>query len=280
MIARIRGRSTMLISDWQHLIAAGSVTDSDERIWESFLAELQWLHAQMNRELRDTFAPLFALFEMKTIVLCLRNKAIGRPAEIERLLHRSLLADDIRESLTSEPDVRSAIVRAFGELAGEFDEGNLQAFENDLMRLYLQEVVRQSLHPVMREFFTEFIDLRNIVLLYKHFRWNLAKPEALIDGGSIAVDELQSIQTSAELDDLVKRVTRLAPISVATSGASLESELLGALTTRLRTIRHTMDDIGLIVVYVWNIYVQARNLAILHHAPSLDAETIERELIA
>ena len=270
----------MLISDWQRLIAAGSVTDSDERIWENFLAELQWLHTQMNRELRDTFAPLFALFEMKTIVLCLRNKAIGRPAEIERLLHRSLLADDIRESLTNEPDVRSAIVRAFSELAAEFDEGNLQAFENNLMRLYLQEVVRQSLHPVMREFFTGFIDLRNIVLLYKHFRWNLAKPEALIDGGSIAVDELQSTQTSAELDDLVKRVTRLAAISVAASEASLESELLGALTTRLRKIRHTMDDIGLIVVYVWSIYVQARNLAILHHAPSLDAETIVRELIA
>ena len=50
------------------------------------LRELAWLHTQMNRELRETFAPLFALFEIKTIVLCLRNRAIGRTGEITRLL--------------------------------------------------------------------------------------------------------------------------------------------------------------------------------------------------
>ena len=73
------------------------------------LRELAWLHTQMNRELRETFAPLFALFEIKTIVLCLRNRAIGRTGEITRLLARSLLADEVKAILLRGPEVRSTI---------------------------------------------------------------------------------------------------------------------------------------------------------------------------
>ena len=293
LLARIRGRQTALISDWQSLIEERLAPEaSDERIWEALLRELEWLHAQMNHRLRDMFAPLFALFEIKTIVLCLRNKAIRRTTEIERLLERSLLADRLKEILLRGTDVRSTIAalvdamagtsEAFRELESVYAEGNLQGFENGLMRVYLQEVAAKHLDPAMKMFFVLFTDLRNVMLLYKHLRWGVDGPCLFIRGGTVEPSRLLAIlarRDTAALDDLVRGVTGLETMSVAASEGALETVLLRSITRRLAKLRHTTEGVGLIVVYVWRIYVQARNLAVLHHATDLDPQTLERELI-
>lgn len=279
LLARIRGRSTALISDWHHLIAAGLAPDaSDERIWEAFLAELEWLHAQMNRGLRDQFAPLFALFEIKTIVLVLRNKAIRRTAQIERLLAPSLLAADVKEILMRAPDVRSAIAALSEGLVTVYDEGKLAAFEDALMRVYLQQTAAGHLDPVMKAFFVLFIDLRNLMLLYKRLRWGVSDPSLFIAGGSVEISRLQEIHDNAGLDDLVTSVLG-ETVSTAASEGALETILLRSMTRRLMKIRRMTDGAGLIVVYVWRLYVQARNLAVLYHGAELDPRTLERELI-
>lgn len=280
LLARIRGRATALISDWQYLLAGGLAPDaSDERIWEAFLAELQWLHAQMNRGLRAQFAPLFALFEIKTIVLALRNKAIRRTAQMERLLARSLLAGDVKESLLRAMDVRAAIAALSEPLASVYDEGNLPAFEDALMRISLQDTAAKNLDPVMKEFFVLFIDLRNVMLLYKHLRWGIAEPSLFIAGGSVELPRLQEIHDSAGLDELVTSVTGIESAPAAAGEGALETILLRSMTRRLMKMRRMTDGAGLIVVYVWRLYVQTRNLAVLHHGAELDPQTLERELI-
>lgn len=238
----------------------------------------------MNRGLRAAFTPLFGLFEIKTIVLCLRNKAIGRMTEVERLLRRSLLSPSVKEILMAARDVRATI----GELAGSvgasgliaaYGDGNLQSFENGLMRLYLQDVVATPLEPVMKTFFTSFIDLRNVMLLYKDLRWSVAGACAFISGGSIDRSRFETAfarRDTAALDDLVRGIA--APASVASSEGALETVLLRSMTARLMKMR-LGAGIELVVLYVWRIYVQARNLAILHHGADLDPQTLERELI-
>lgn len=278
LIARIRGRGTALITDWRRLIEHGPLPEaSDERIWEALLRELAWLHAQMNRELRDTFAPLFALFEIKTIMLCLRNRAIGRAGEIARLLERSLLADDVKAFLLRGPDVRFTIA-ALGLPQNE----DLPAFENGLMRLFLEDVAVRRLEPALKTFFTEFIDLRNVMLLYKHLRWSLAGRCRFISGGSVELPLLEEIarqRDDAAFDALLERVTGLATVSVAASEGALETILLRSITKRLLKSRHAAGNLALIVAYVWRLYVQARNLAVLHHGTRIEQRTLERELI-
>ncbi|HSP16560.1 MAG TPA: V-type ATPase subunit [Thermoanaerobaculia bacterium] len=292
LIARIRGRQTALISDWERLIALGGTQEeSDEQIWGAFLQELEWLQVQMNRRLRDMFASLFVLFEIKTIVLCLRNKAAARTPEIDEMLARSLLANHIKAILRQPADVRSAVAMladamavtspAFRELDSAYAEGNLQGFENALMRIYLQEISTRRLQPVMKMFFILFTDLRNLVLLYKDLRWGVATSCPFISGGSIDAARLQEIarrRDTAALDDLVSNVTGVDTISAANESA-LETILLRSMTRKLLVMRHTDDGAALIVVYMWRIYVQARNLAVLHHGVDLDAETLERELV-
>jgi hypothetical protein len=62
------------------------------------------------------------------------------------------------------------------------------------------------------------------------------------------------------------------------SELSVETTLLRRLTKSLS--RRRDDPVAAIVAYVWRVYVQTRNLAILHHAGDLDGATIEQELIA
>lgn len=283
VVARIKGRQAALISDWEPVIDRTIPSEgSDEAIWERFLREMAWLHAQMNANLRETFTPLFALFEIKTIVLCLRNKAVLRSGEVQRLLKRSLLSAEIQEILLRPIDLQStmqALERATGAAAN--DDGNLANFENSLMRTWLRNVIATRLDPVLQTFFTSFIDLRNVMLLYKELRWGVKRRIPFIAGGSIEPSRLEEIiakRDNAALDALVRTVADPRTVSVASTEGALETVLLRSLTRRVATLRRA-GDAGLIVAYIWRTYVQTRNLAVLHHAAAVDRETLERELI-
>jgi vacuolar-type H+-ATPase subunit C/Vma6 len=280
--------------DWKGLVAAGVPAEaSDERIWGAFLREMQWLHGQMNAEMRHTFAPLFALFEIKTIVLCLRNRAIDRTAEVKRLLRPSLLGERLREILLREKDVGAVVATfvetlaarapAFRELQTLYAEQNLKGFENGLMRAFLEHLSRSPLNPALRRFFVDFTDLRNILLLYKRLRWEVGGDCRFIFGGSVQPSRLQELlarKDSAGLDVLLRILSDRKSVSVAASEGALETVLLRGLTKRLEKKEDRSEGVGCIAAYLWRAYAHARNLAVLHHGKDLDARTLERELIA
>jgi len=292
--ARVRGRRAALVSDWRSAGARSLPTGtSDESIWERLLQELEWLHWQMNRRLRDCFGPVFMLFELKTLVLCLRNKAVQGGAEIERLLRHSLLAEPLQGAIRQEPDVRATVaavgtafagtVGAAPSLESAYADGGLKGFESRLTRGYLEHLDRARLHPVIGGFFASFIDLRNLMTLYKHLRWGIDDAAAFVPGGTIEASRLRLASTGKDsvcLDVLVKSIAGRAAPPLAASEGALETVLLGSMTQSLRKIGRDSEDVGLILDYVWRVYVQARNQAVLLHAGDLDAATLERELIA
>jgi vacuolar-type H+-ATPase subunit C/Vma6 len=294
LLARIRGRRAALAADWRALRAHGLAPGTtDERIWEALLAEFEWLYGQMNRALRQRLAPVFELFELKTIVLCVRSKAAHRSSEIERLLARSLLAAPLQEALRHEPDVRSAVA-AVTELAARgaapvreagsaYASHGLRGFEDGLMRGYLAQAAASRLHPVVRQFFAAFIDLRNVMILYKQLRWDVAEGAAFISGGTIEPSRFERAlarREPAAVDDLVKQATGRGAVPAAASEGALETVLLSSLTRRLRQAGRDSEDVGTILDYLWRTYVHARNLAVMFHGRELDAGTLERELIA
>jgi vacuolar-type H+-ATPase subunit C/Vma6 len=234
---------------------------------------------------------MFGLFELKTIVLCLRNASLRRTQEVGRLLDRSLLSDGLREVL-HRGDRRAAVGAlaatlagtrpAFGELEAVYEEEGLKGLENGLMRVYLEEISREPLDPDVRAFFVLFTDLRNVVLLYKHLRWNLAGECRVIAGGSLAPARLHEVLAHRDEDGfhaLVRRAAGLDAVPAAVDEGALETVLLRSVGRRLEATRREGGDVGVILSYIWRVYVQARNLALLHHGSGLDAATLGRELI-
>jgi len=266
---------------------------SDERIWEALLNELEWLYGQMDRTLRECLASVFVLLELKTIVLCLRNKEAGRVTEIDTLLTHTLLADSLRQVLRGQSDVRSSITTliettegalpGLREAATSYADHGLRGFEDSLMRGYLAHTVTTQLHPLIQQFLRAFIDLRNVMILYKQLRWGVEDAGVFIEGGMFELSRLVQLLASKELnswDELAKEATALKVMPAATSEGALETVLLTSLTQRLRQIGRDKDGVGLILDYIWRIYVHARNLAVLYHASDLGEATLERELIA
>jgi hypothetical protein len=247
---------------------------SEEAIWGSLLLELNWVHLQMNPRLRQTFTPLFLLFELKTIVLCLRKRAFDKTAGAEELLEGSLLADAVKQALAQAVDLQS-VIAALGETMSI-------ASDDALVRIFLEQVADRKLHPVIREFIGLFIDLRNIVILYKHLRWELKGEAPFIRKGAIDTSDFHKILESHDqrgFDDLVRGVTGAGALSNAASEAALESVLLRGMTTKLRRIGRESEDVGLILDYVWRVYIQARNLAVIYHGEGVGPDALEKEVI-
>ncbi|HUI59907.1 MAG TPA: V-type ATPase subunit [Steroidobacteraceae bacterium] len=282
------------MADWKaartHGLTPGT---SDERIWEALLNQLEWLYGQMNRTLRECFAPVFVLLELKTIVLCLRNKEAGRVTEIDTLLTHTLLSDAVRQVLHDRPDVRSSITTLIETTAGAlpglreaataYAEQGLRGFEDSFMRGYLAYTAKTQLHPLIQQFLRAFVDLRNVMVLYKQLRWGIEDAGVFIEGGTFELSRLVRLLASKELnawEELAKEATALKVVPAAASEGALETVLLTSLTERLRQIGRDEDGVGLILDYIWRIYVHARNLAVLYHAPDLGEATLERELIA
>ena len=299
LIARIMGRRAALDANWSDARTHGLPSaSSDERIWEVLLQELEWLYGQMNWTLRKCFAPVFVLLELKTIVLCLRNKEAGRRSEIELLLTHTLLADPLRRALREQPDVPSSIaaltVVSAGALPGICEaaaagaEQGPRAFEDSLMRGYLECTVKTSLHPAIRQFFRAFIDLRNVMILYKQLRWGMDDPGAFIDGGTFERARLVRLRETKQpgaWEELAKEATVRKSLPDAAIEGALETVLLTSLTQRLRQLGQDYsgqggDGVALLLDYIWRTYVHARNLAVLYHAAGMSDAAMERELIA
>jgi len=294
VIARIKGRRASLLANWKAARAHGLTPGtSDERIWEALLNELEWLYGQMNRRLRECFASVFVLLELKTIVLCLRNKEAGRVAGIDTLLTHTLLADSLRQVLRDQPDVRSTVTTLIETAAGAlpglreaataYTDHGLRGYEDSLMRGYLAHTVTTQLHPLIQRFLLAFVDLRNVMILYKQLRWGVEDAGAFIEGGMFKLSRLVNLLASKELnswEELAKEAMAVKVVPAAASEGALETVLLTSLTGRLRQIGRDWDGVGLILDYIWRIYVHARNLAVLYHAADLGEATLERELIA
>lgn len=282
VLARLRGRGG-------ERGAARTVTD--EAIWSGFLDELSWLFGQMNPAMRLDCAPLFALFEMKTIVLCLRNASLERTSARAVLLQRSLLSDPLRAVL-SQPgrvagmvaglsDSLGGLSSAFKELDTRYFEAGLKGCEDALTRLFVETALRSRLRPYARDFLATFADLRNVMTLYKHLRWELNGPVSLIGGGTLDKSVLTHIIVHADrqaLDALAASMTGRRV--TAEDEIALETILMSAFTARLARTRRERGGDWLIPSYIWNSYVSARNLAVRHHAGAVGVSAAARELIA
>jgi len=290
LVARIRGRRAALIGGQRPQLAQAA---SDEAVWGALLAEFDWLRRQMNRRLRQLFAPVFTLFGLKTLVLSLRNKVAGRHATVERLLRHELFADGLGEALADAPDANAVLSVAAAVLGGApgedralaaaYADDGLRGLEARVMRDFLASVLAARMHRAIRGFFVAFIDLRNVMTLYKQLRWGFSDATAFVPSGSLATSRLAAASAAGDaacLDDCVREIAGDAARPPAMGEAALESRLLSSLTQRLARRARDGDEVEIVLDYLWTVYVQARNRALRLHAGAGDAAMLEPELVA
>ncbi len=283
--ARVAGRRGRLVPGWSPPPTPPSGV-ADFR--EVCRAELAWLWGAMDAGLRRTFAPVFGWFELHTWLLCLRWHGAGEVDTVRVLLDGSQLARPIREVLESASGAQGAVA-ASAQLLAELDPvfSGLQqryadqgpgAFEQAAVEGYLQAIRRESLHPVVRRFFAELIDIRNLVALAKHLRWGVRIPPSLLAGGTLDLSRLAAIWRKGESAAVLALAGELAGETIA--GPELESTLLAGLGRRLRRRGREPLQPGAILDYLWRCRQQARNLELLRRTAQLPDAVLAQEVIA
>lgn len=295
LLARIRARRSTLIVDWgaalatAEPLAAVAVPGSDEAVWTSLQRELAWIYAQMEQRTRTAFAPLFLYLELRTIILSLRRRAAGDEGEMAELFRFSLLSARVRGILQGNnavPAIVAGLAKLFGRIAETgtgftkvYRDGGVAAFEERLANFYLEQTAHTRLHPVLAEFFSRLIDVKNLVIVAKHRRWRIVAPPSFIGGGKLRASHLLDAARAPGTTDAARLLRRITGTEVDPTAGNVESLLLSAISRMTRRAGRETEGTGLILDYLWRCSMQARNLSLLVHGPEIDRELLGGELV-
>lgn len=291
LMARIRGRRANLGTPPPVASArrsAGEVAGTEARLGPG--TEFIWVYRQMNERLRQTFAPLFLWFEVRTILISLRFRRGGERGEVAGLLATSLLAARVKRVLAEEGEPAAAITEVallmggvaepYRDLGALYRERGGREYEQRFAILYLERMADLPLHPVLREFFRGVIDLRNLLVLSKQLRWGLHEPQAFVQGGTVPTGRLGAVlakESAAGLANLIGTLPGMAAVSG--TPASLEPLLLAWLTGRVRKLARDPLGIGLILDYLWKCRVASRNQGLIVHGEGVERPLLEVEMV-
>jgi vacuolar-type H+-ATPase subunit C/Vma6 len=300
LISRIRGKRTVLISDWTTLIFGGSpfeylasstytgfVTErSPEGLWRDLMKEYRWVYLSMNRALLRIFRPFFLYCELRTIFICLRHIKAGKALKTGAVLFPSLLSEDMKRALKESCDTAAAarvIEKAFLDLSETFsgiseicDREGLRGFERELTVRYLVTTVRSGLHPLMKDFFARIIDARNIISLYKFLRLDPKTAPAFIPYGSIGESRFAGI---IEKKDMLEIYGLAGTKDKGPGRSNIENTLYKNISVFLRKAGRDPLGAGPILDYLWRASIEVMNLSILFYCRDMEREAIMLELV-
>lgn len=281
LLSRLRSRK----AGFGYLISHKSA----EGAWAHLLSEYRWVYFQMNSHLRNLYSTVFLYNEIRTLALCLRYKMYGE-REIGSLLEYSVISKDLKRMLREcrtpllciegIESVFLSLSPGFAGLKESYREHGLMGFEQGLKDNFLEYSLKVVRNPVIRVFFINLIDIRNITNLFKHIRWKMQDEPVFVHGGNIREDLLMRIfreQEVSGIELLVSQMTRKR--GEAFSAIGLENSLLNWQTLLLeRAVRDPLNT-GNILNYLWRCYIETVNLGLLFYGSGLESETVERELL-
>jgi ATP synthase (C/AC39) subunit len=302
LFSLIRGRRSRLTADWRPLVFGevtldslslknGRIADaSSEGAWKGLAREYRWVYVRMNGRLRRIFAPFFQYAELRTLFIVLRGMGDKGAGRTDELLNASLLSNKIKKALVGGSDVRSALAaldRVFRGHSGGcarmtdlYDAGGLRGVERHLANACLSETVKGKPFSLMKDFFMNLIDSRNIMGLYKFLAFGSKTPPRFIEGGRITVARLGKIAAKKNVlgaSSLVREFTGFS--AELPDPARVELALYAATTRFLRKTGRDPLDEGLILDYLWRCSIEAMNLGLLYHGKDLERDAVMAELV-
>jgi len=302
LFSRVRGRRSRMVADWRAmsqelpLMQSGlstsrkAIENLPAAIWRGLLREHRWVYGQMNRDLREVFAPYFLYTEIRTICTSLRGSGERKAETIGEMLSVSLLKNGIKNVLLKKQDTTLAVKAVerfllrlsagFAGLAGLLEKDGLRAVEQRLTDHYLATAVNADLHTLLRTFFLRIIDARNALSLYKFMKLDAPARPPYIPGGSMIAGRFNEILKKGDMPEVLTLVRKMSGIRIDLQDAGkIESALYRGMTRELRKSGRDPLHMGLILSYLWKCSIEAMNRSVLIHTKELDRETVMAELV-
>jgi hypothetical protein len=301
LLSRIKGRRSFLVEDWEReLLVSDCPTPLPQAPWRQGLLrweaaafryasqrECAWCFTRMAEPLRLALLPFFWLAEVRTLAICLRNRAGGRECD-EQLLAGSLLADRVKrvfrgnsnamETLTSLTALLAPHDEAFARLPEIYRESGAGALEAAMTGISLEHFAAAHPHPVMGRYLALMIDGRNLVAIAKHLRWRIVSPPHFLRGGSIATASLVKLFDRKDERTVARMAATLAPRSGERVDDEVERAVLCAQGKALRSMAREPEGIGAILDYLWRCGMEARNLSLLARMAQAGSDEVGREI--
>ena len=284
LIARIRGKRGRLIKDWETLFYAPDIpgllrsSGYTSAGWSGLLKRYIWIYSEMNDSLRSCFWPYFVWIEFKTLFISLRYIKAGYIEKAQDILKISLLSQEIKKLVVSRRDFDSTVKELAVLLGGFYKDfhaaeeiflkkglSGLEIFINNTLMEYLRFL---KLHEPLRSFILYLIDMRNIINTYKSIKWNIPFQD-FIGGGRISHRILEELKNKGSLTGVLDMVRSITGFS-----GEVEDSLLKGLGRMLRKMSYEPDGKGLILYYLWCLYIENRNAGTI-----LEGSAIERTLL-
>lgn len=300
LLARVRGRSSFLVRDWERLLLVRLPLDAlPAAPWRQkptgaqgwALSALQqeyfWAFSRMEEQLRRSTATFFWLAEVRTLSVCLRLLS-GGATDLSPLLQNSLLANSIRTKLqkASGPagavagltDLLSGFDRRFKGVGEAWRTGGYGAFEAVLHDITLKRVAEPSVHPAMRCYMELMIDSRNLVTVAKRLRWRLRSLPPLLEGGTVSLPRISGLFERRDNAGLLHLAMRLGGEARYNETADLERVLYEAQGRVMHRLARQTDGVGAILDYLWRCSNEAANISLLEHLETAGSELVGEEL--
>lgn len=300
LLARIKGRRSFLVRDWERLLLARSPlatltaapwrpieTDVENRSQQGVQQEYFWVYSRMDTEQRHALSPFFWLTEVRTLSLSLRLISSGG-MELTSLLQASLLAQPIQNALRKSGSSTEGIVAVtkilasydprFAELIDRYRTGGFGALETALYELSLQHLTGRTLHPQLRIYLTLMIDSRNLTTIAKGLRWRQETLPPLLVGGALALSPLGALFAHRDRPLLLYLAMRLGGQAAYSENDDLERVLYEAQCRVLRRLSREEEGIGSILYYLWRCHNEAINIALLTQLKLAGSAAVSAEL--
>ncbi len=276
LLARLRYRraTTMMKGDQPLAATLGDIID--------------WVYQRLNNPLRRRLRPFLEILAMRHMVLALRYRLV-EDMPPEALMRHALLAEPFKKLLISSNDARWLITKLEEALVQDYP------FVSGLAKTYLQQgpggveqqlaggilghAINRADNPVCQSVLRYLIDMRNLLVIRKFWRWQVSQPPAFVTGGSFSLDVLRRTWSLHDETRLATMTRQLAGESARDSQTiNLEQALLSGMTKHLRTIGRDPLGIGVIIEFLWRVQLAQHN-QLLQRNLSVDRQDLLEEVL-
>ena len=300
LLARIKGRRSFLVQDWERLLLAPAplaalapapwrpaASGTEERPRLALQQEYFWVFAHMEEKLRRATAHFFWLAEVRTLAIAIRFLR-SEVTEQSPLLETSLLSNPLRELLRQATDATAAVTGltkflvgidpVFSELSDIYQRDGAGGLEAALTDISLHHLASLSQPPPMRTYCALLIDSRNLTMIAKRLRWQLDTLPSLLEGGRLPLPRLTEIFQRRDHPALLHLAMRLGGEAPYDADADLEAVLYAAQGRVLRRLARAEEGVGAILHYLWRCGLEAANIALLQRLETAGSIAVNREL--
>ena len=131
----------------------------------------------------------------------------------------------------------------------------------------LSQAVAKAREPAVLLTVRFLVDVRNLLALLRHWRWQLRQAPPLLAGGEVAAPLLTKLWADNDRGTFDRLAERLSPgWSPAFEPRTAEHHLLNGLGSRLRLAGRDPLGVGVILDTLWRDEMAARNHALLQRS--------------